>query len=173
MRRFAIAGIVLMFAVVGGATVALSALTSEDRPANATVSTFEPRVAVGNQSEHPYPDSDGVVTCNDRGPMPGDAGLSGSLVVERPLRDDGPPEPSFRVNVSVDGGALVETHTVTLSTGGSERLVLLRTADRPPSLDGGDTVPVRATVTTENTTVATASRTVEVTERDVPCADEN
>ncbi|WP_436907648.1 hypothetical protein [Halosimplex marinum] len=173
MRRFAIAGVVLMFAIVGGATVALSALTSEDRPANATVSTFEPRVAVGNQSEDPYPDSDGVATCNDQGPMPGNAGLSGSLVVERPLRDDGPPEPSFRVNVSVDDGALVETRTVTLSTGGSERLVLFRIADRPPSLDGGDTVPVRATVTTENTTVATASRTVEVTERDVPCADEN
>lgn len=173
MRRFVIAGFVLLFAIVGGAAAGLSALTTEDRPANATVSTFEPRVAVGNQSEDPYPDSDGVVTCNDRGPMPGNAGLSGSLVVERPLGDDGPPEPSFRVNVSVDGGALVETHTVTLPTGGSERLVLFRTADRPPSLDGGDTVPVRAAVTTENTTVATASRTVEVAERDVPCADEN
>lgn len=173
MRRFAIAGFVLLFAVVGGAAVGLSALTTEDRSANASISTFEPQVAVGNQSEDPYPDSDGVVTCNDRGPMPGDAGLSGSLVVERPIGDDGPPEPSFRVNVSVDDGALVETHTVTLSTGGSERLVLLRTADQPPSLDGGDTVPVRATVTTENATVATASRTVEVTERDRPCADEN
>ncbi|ELZ28173.1 hypothetical protein C475_05190 [Halosimplex carlsbadense 2-9-1] len=173
MRRFAVAGFVLLFALVGGAAVGLSALTTEDSPANATVSTFEPQVAVGNQSEDPYPDSDGVVTCNDRGPMPGNAGLSGSLVVERPLRDDGPPEPSFRVTVSVDDGALVETHTVSLSTGGSERLVLFGTADRPPSLDGGDTVPVRATVTTENTTVATASRTVEVAERDRPCADEN
>ena len=173
MRRFAIAGLVLLFALVGGAAVGLSALTTEDRPANATVSTFEPQVAVGNQSEDPYPDSDGVVTCNGRGPMPGNAGLSGSLVVERPLRDGGPPEPSFRVTVSVGDGALVETRTVSLSTGGSERLVLFRTTDRPPSLDGGDTVPVRATVTTENTTVATVTRTVEVAERDVPCADDN
>jgi len=173
MRRFAVAGLVLLFALVGGAAVGLSALTTEDRPANATVSTFEPRVAVGNQSEDPYLDSDGVVSCNDRGPMPGNAGLSGSLVVDRPLRDDGSPEPSFRVNVSVEDGALVETHTVSLSTGGSERLVLLRTADRPPSLDGGDSVAVRATVTTENTTVATVSRTVDVAERDVPCAGEN
>ncbi|QPV61310.1 hypothetical protein I7X12_11065 [Halosimplex litoreum] len=173
MRRFAIAGVVLLFAIVGGAAAGLSALTTEDRPANATVSTFEPQVAVGNQSEDPYPDSDGVVTCNDRGPMPGNAGLSGSLVVERPIGDDGPSEPSFGVTVSVDDGALVETHTVALPTGGSERLVLFRTADRPPSLDGGDTVPVRASVTTENTTVATASRSVQVAERDRPCADQN
>ncbi|QLH80388.1 hypothetical protein [Halosimplex pelagicum] len=173
MRRFAIAGFVLLFAVVAGGAAGLSALTTEDRPANAAVSAFEPRVAVGNQSDDPYPESNGVVTCNDRGPMPGDAGLEGSLLVERPIGDDGPPEASFRVNVSVDDGALVETRTVDLSTGGSERLVILRTAERPPSLDGGDTVPVRAAVTTENTTVATASRTVEVAERDVPCADEN
>ncbi|WP_459191257.1 hypothetical protein [Halosimplex sp. J119] len=179
MRRFAIAGIVLLFAIVGGATVALSALTSEDRPANATVSTFEPRVAVGNESADAVAGSGEVVTCNEQGPMPGNAGLSGSLVLERPLGDDGPPDASFGVDIAVGDGSLAETHTVQLSPGDSERLTLFTVVEQPSSLNGGDSVTVRATVATangtaetENRTVATVTRTVRVTERDRPCADE-
>ncbi|WP_436925701.1 hypothetical protein [Halosimplex amylolyticum] len=172
MRRFAVAGIVLLFAVVGGATVALSAITSEDRPANATVSAFEPRVAIGNQSDDARAGSGEVVTCNERGPLPGNAGLSGSLVLERSVGDEGPPEATFRVNVTVGDGGLVQTDTVNLSTGGSERVTLFTIDERPPSLDGGDSVTVQAVVSTEKTTAATASRTVGVAERDVPCADE-
>lgn len=172
MRRFAIAGLVLLFAVVGVATVGLSAITSEDRPANATIASFEPRVAVGNESGDAFEGTDGVVTCNERGPMPGNAGLVGGIAVERPSVDDGPATASFRVTVTVGDGALVETHALSLSPGESERTTLLTVAEQPASLHGGDSVTVRARVTTENATVATATRSVRVVERDEPCADE-
>lgn len=170
MRRFAIAGLVVLFALVGGAAMGLSAITTEDRPANATVAALDPEVAVGNESGGDS--TDGVVSCVDRGPLPGNAGLAGSLVLERPVGDDGPREATVGVNVTVADGAVTDTHTVALATGERERLSLLAVAERTGALTAGESATVGVRVRTDNRTVATAERSVTVVERDAPCADE-
>lgn len=190
MRKFAIGGVVLVFVLVGGAALGLSVVTSGGEPADATITTFEPQVAVGNESTSPGSGSGSAengsgsaengsgeaVTCTEPGPLPGHASLAGRLVLERPVGDEGPTTASFRVVVTVGDGTLTETHTATLEPGGSERFLLLGVAEQPPSLSGGGSTTVHARVTTEyeteNETVANATRTVDVVERPVPCADE-
>lgn len=173
MRRIALVGLVLLFALVGGAAFALSAVTSAGESPTATVSTFESEVAVGNESADALAGSGEVVTCNDRGPMPGDAGLVGRLVVERPAGDDGPEAATYRVVVTVGDGLIRDTHTVTLKPGVSHRFLPFAVVDQPDALTDGVETTVRARVELENgTAVATASRTVTVVERDRPCEGE-
>ena len=171
VRRLAVVGLVLLLALVAGGTLALSAVTSESEPANATINEFEPRVAVGNESGGNS--TDGVVTCNDRGPMPGNAGLAGRLVIERPFGDDGSRAATLGVVVTVGDELIRENHTVTLEPGESEEVLLFEIVEQPDTLDSGVETSVQARVTTgDNLTVAMAPRTVTVDERDVPCADE-
>jgi hypothetical protein len=173
MRRLALTGFVLLLVVVVGAAVGLSALTSGDESPDATITTFEPRVAVGNESADAMSGSGEVVTCNDQGPIPGNAGLSGRILVERPAADDGPQEAPFRLVVTVGDDLFTDSMNASLTPGGSTRFLLLTTVDQPESLSGGDEVSVTARVELDNgTAVAEADRTVTVAERDIPCADE-
>lgn len=170
-RHIAVFGFLALCLVVGAATLGLLAVSSPDDPANATVDTFEPRVAVGNESGAALSGSDGVVTCNDRGPMPGNAALEGRLEFSRPAGDEGPRDASFRAVVTVGDGAITDSHNVTLPPGESTRFFAWAVVDQPDSLSGGDQVSVRIRITTDGEVVAEATRTVAVTERDVPCAD--
>jgi hypothetical protein len=173
MRRVALFGFALLLLVTVGAAVGLSALTSGGESADATITTFEPRVAVGNESADALSGSGEVVTCNDRGPMPGNAGLSGRLLVERPVADEGPREASFRLVVTVGDGLFTDSLNATLTPGGSTRSLLFTVVDQPEELSGGDEVTVSARVElTNGTAVASAERVVDVAERDRPCADE-
>jgi hypothetical protein len=173
MRRFALVGFAVLVVVVVGAVAALSLVTSGGESPDATITTFEPRVAVGNESAGAMSGSGEVVTCNEQGPMPGNAGLSGRLLVERPVGDDGPREGSFRLVVTVGDDSFTDSLNATLTPGGSTRFLLFAVVDQPDSLSGGDEVSVRARIELGNGTAVTSTdRTVTVTERDIPCADE-
>jgi hypothetical protein len=172
MRKVAIFGFLALVVLVGAATLGLAALTGDGGPADATVETFEPRVAVGNESADATSGSGEVVTCNDRGPIPGNAAIEGRLEFDRPVTDEGPSDASFRAVVTVGDDLFTDTHNVTLPPGESTRVFLRTTVDQPETLSGGDRVAVHARITTEGTTVASANRTVRVDERDIPCADE-
>jgi len=171
-RRIAVFGFLALVVLVGATTLGLAVLTDDGGPADATIETFEPRVAVGNESADAMSGSGEVVTCNDRGPMPGNAAIEGRLTFERPLRDEGPRDASFRAVVTVGDDLITDSLNVTLSPGGSTRFLPLTVVDRPETLSGGDQVTVRARITTEGTTVASANRTVQVDERDIPCEEE-
>lgn len=170
-RRIAVFGFLALCLVVVAAAVGLAALTGGSGTADATVDTFEPRVAVGNESADAFGESDGVVTCNDRGPIPGNAALEGRLEFSRPAGDEGPSDASYRAVVTVGDGAITDAYNVTLPPGESTRFFARATVDQPDSLSGGDRVAVSVRIRTDDRTVASANRTVEVAERDVPCAD--
>jgi hypothetical protein len=172
MRKVAIFGFLALVVLVGAATVGLAVLTGDSGPADATVETFEPRVAVGNESADATSGSGGVVTCNDRGPIPGNAAIEGELEFGRPVTDEGPQDASFRAVVTVGDDLITDSLNVTLTPGGSTRVFLRTTVDQPETLSGGDRVTVRTRITADGTTVAAANRTVRVNERDIPCADE-
>jgi hypothetical protein len=172
LRQVAILGFLALVVLVGAATLGLAALTGDGGPADATVETFEPRVAVGNESADAMSGSGEVVTCNDRGPIPGNAGLEGRFEFGRPTGDEGPRDATFRAVVTVGDDLITDSHNVTLPPGESTRFLLLETVDQPEGLSGGDQVTIRARITTGGTTVASANRTVRVDERDIPCEDE-
>jgi hypothetical protein len=74
--------------------------------------------------------------------------------------------------VTVGDGLITDSLTVTLQPGDSTRYFLHATVDQPETLSGGDRVTVTGQITTDGTTVASTNRTVQVDERDIPCADE-
>jgi hypothetical protein len=173
MRRIALVGFALLLVLVVGAAVGLAAVTGGDEPADATVETFEPRVAVGNESADAMSGSGEVVTCNDRGPIPGNAAVEGRLEFGRPVGDEGPGDASFRAVVTVGDDLITDSYNVTLPPGESTRYFPRAVVDQPETLSGGDRVTVRVRITTEGTTVASANRTVRVDERDRPCEGEH
>lgn len=172
VRRIALVGFALLLVSIIGVAVGLVALTGGGGPADATVETFEPRVAVGNESADAMSGSEAVVTCNDRGPPPGIAAVEGRLEFGRPPGDEGPQDASFRVIVTVGDALITDSLNVTLQPGDSTRYFPLATVDQPEALSGGDRVTVTVQITTDGTTVASANRTVQVDERDIPCEDE-
>ena len=172
MRRTALVGVALLLVIVVGAAVGLAALTSDGGPADATVETFEPRVAVGNESADAMSGSGAVITCNERGPPPGTAAVEGRLEFGRPPGDEGPQDASFQVIVTVGDGLITDSLNVTLQPGDSARYFPHAIVDQPETLSGGDRVTVTVQITTDGTTVASTNRTVQVDERDIPCADE-
>jgi len=171
-RRIAVFGFLALVVLVGTATLGLAVLTDDGGPADATIETFEPRVAVGNESADAMSGSGEVVTCNDRGPMPGNAAVEGRLAFERPAGDDGPRDATFRAVVTVGDDLITDSLNVTLPPGESTRFLPFATVDQPETLSGGDQVTVHARITTGGTTVAAANKTVRVDERDIPCADQ-
>lgn len=173
MRRVALVGFALLLVFVVGAAVGLSALTSTGESPDANIVTFDPRVAVGNESAGALSGSGEVVSCNEQGPMPGHTGLYGRVEFARLEADDRPREASFRVVVTVGDGLVTESHNVTLPPGAHTQSYLLTTVEQPEALSGGDEVTVRARIELDNgTAVAETKRVVEVVERDIPCADE-
>jgi len=172
LHQVAVLGFLALVVLVGAATLGLAALTGDGGPADATVETFEPRVAVGNESADAMSGSGEVVTCNDRGPIPGNAGLEGRLEFGRPAGDEGPRDAAFHAIVTVGDDLIVDSHNVTLPPGESTRFLLFAIVDQPESLSGDDRVTVNTRITTDGTTVASANRTVSVDERDIPCEDE-
>lgn len=173
MRRVALVGFALLVVVVVGAAVGLSALTSAGESPDANIVTFDPRVAVGNESADALSGSGEVVTCNEQGPMPGKAGLYGGIEFARPTGDDGPREASFRAVVTVGDGLITNSHNVSLPSGVHTQSYLLTTVEQPETLSGGDEVTVHARIELDDgTAVAETKRVVDVVERDRPCADE-
>ena len=170
-RHLALVGFAALCVLVVAAAAGLAALTGESGTADATVDTFEPRVAVGNESADAFGESGEVVTCNDRGPMPGNAALEGRLELSRPAGDEGPRDAPYRVIVTVGDGLITDSLNVSLPPGESTRWFLPTVVDQPNGLSGGDQVTVRARVVTDGETVASANRTVTVAERERPCAE--
>ena len=170
-HRIAVVGFVALCVLVVAAAAGVAALTGGSGTADATVDTFEPRVAVGNESADAFGESGEVVTCNDRGPMPGNAALEGRLELSRPAGDEGPPNAAYRVAVTVDVDLITDSLNVSLPPGESTRWFLPTVVDQPNGLSGGDQVTVRARVVTDGETVASANRTVTVAERERPCAE--
>jgi len=174
VRRVAILALVLFAVLVGGGGLGFVLFADDGGQADATVETFEPRVAVGNESATLGDSSSGsaeVETCTDRGPLPGYAGIFGEVALERPTGDDGPEGATYNVSVTVADGAITDAITVTLEPGDSWQFRPFNTAEQPDSLSGGDEVIVDLRVTTDGATAATASRTVTVDERSPPCAE--
>jgi hypothetical protein len=169
-RRLAVVGFLALCVLVVAAAAGLAALTGNGT-ADVTVDTFEPRVAVGNESADAAGGSGEVVTCTDRGPMPGNAALEGRLEFSRPAGDEGPRDAPYRVAVTVGDGLITDSLNVSLPAGESTRWFLPTVVDQPNGLSGGDRVTVRAQVVTDGETVASANRTVTVAERDRPCAE--
>ena len=99
--RVAVVGFVALCVLVVAAAVGLAVLTGTSGTVDATVDTFEPRVAVGNESVDAPGGSGEVVTCTDRGPIPGNAALERRLELSRPAGDEGPRNADYRVAVTV------------------------------------------------------------------------
>lgn len=167
MRRSLALGVVAALVLTGGVLAAgllASELDDGPGPANATVTEFEPRVAVDEDDWRNATEGEGVQTCVSVGPPPGSYGLTGSLVVERPIDDDGPDEATFRTGVALADGVERHERNLTLRRGESERIRLFDVGRNDGALAAGEGISVRVRVYHDGVAVANATRTVEVRE---------
>ncbi len=167
MRRLLALGVVAALVLFGGiltAGLVTSELDDEPGPANATVTGFEPRVAVNDDDWANETDGEGVQTCVSVGPPPGNYGLTGSLVVERPIDDDGREEATFRTAVTLADGVERHERNVTLRRGESERIRLFDVGRNDGAVTAGEEIAVKVRVHYADVAVSNVTRTVEVEE---------
>lgn len=176
MRRLlalgALASLVLFGGILAAGLVA-SDFGEEPGPANASVTEFEPRVAVNGGDWTNETEGEGVQKCMAVGPPPGSYGVTGSLVVERPVESDGPEKATFETMVALGDGTELEGRNVTLDRGDTERIQLFDVARNDGRFAAGTNETVTARVRDGDTTVANATRTVGVHESgELDCDDQ-
>lgn len=176
MRRLLALGVLaslVLFGVILAAGLVASGLDGDAGPANATVTEFEPRVAVNEGDWANETDGEGVQKCTSVGPSPGNYGVTGSLVVQRSIESDGPEKATFETVVTLADGTTVEQHNVTLRPGDDVRIRLFDVGRNDGTLTAGTSTTLTAKVHHGETTVANATRTVAVKESgELNCDDE-
>lgn len=176
MRRWLILGSAALVVLVGGAFavgLVASGLGDDADPANATVTEFEPRVAVNEGDWANETDGEGVRECMGVGPPPGNYGVTGSIAVERPYESDGPEKATFETAVTLADGTTVERHNVTLRPGDEVQFMLFDVGPNDGRFAAGTTTNLTVRVDHSDATVTKTTRTVEVRESgELECDDQ-
>jgi|GEM_PF-1311579 len=167
MRRLLALGVLTSLVLFGGilaAGLVASGLGGDPGPANATVTEFEPRVAVNEGDWTNETEGEGVQTCTSVGPPPGNYGVTGTLVVERPFESEGPEKAAFQAVVALADGTTVERHNVTLRPGDDVQFRLFDVGQNDGLLAAGTSANLTVRVDHGDATVANATRSVAVHE---------
>lgn len=166
MRRVLAALLVGVF-VVGAGLVGTLALGGGDDP-SVSVTTFEPRIeANGLSVSEAFGDGAGTQSCVSSVPAPGSWQLSGSIEVERVDGHIGTDQ-TLSWSLTAENETELDDGTFALGDVDSNRIQLFASGRLNDTLEPGSTVPLTVTVTGDDGTLATETRSVDVINRSEP-----
>jgi len=140
MRRLLALGVLASLVLFGGilaAGLVASGLDGDAGPANATVTEFEPRVAVNRGDWANETDGEGYRNARQWGPRRVTTASRDPLVVQRSIESDGPEKATFETVVALADGTTVEQHNVTLRPGDDVRIRLFDVGRNDGTLTAG------------------------------------